>query len=87
GEDRAAYADGAAAFVVSTAGQSTSINSYFTENSYYESTGIAATTAATALDITNSNNLPAQDVAVINKLGYTSTYDKMLCLVLNEKTR
>lgn len=87
GEDRAAYADGAAAFVVSTAGQSTSINSYFTENSYYESTGIAATTAATTLDITNSNNLPAQDVAVINKLGYTSTYDKMLCLVLNEKTR
>ncbi len=87
GEDRAAYADGAAAFVVSTAGQSTSINSYITENSYYESTGITATTAATALDITNSNNLPAQDVAVINKLGYTSMYDKMLCLVLNEKTR
>ncbi len=87
GEDRAAYADGAAAFAVSTSGQSTSINSYFTENSYYESTGIDPTTAATVLDITSSTNLPAQDVAVINKLGYTSMYDKMLCLVLNEKTR
>jgi hypothetical protein len=87
GEDRAAYADGAAAFVVSTAGQSTSINSYFTENSYYESTGIPVTTTATSLDITSSANLPAQDLAVISKLGYTSTYDKMLCLVLNEKTR
>lgn len=87
GEDRAAYTDGAAAYVVSAAGQSVDINSYMTENSYYESTNIAKTTDATALDITSINNLPAPDVAVINKLGYTSTYDKMLCLVLNERTR
>jgi hypothetical protein len=87
GEDRAAYNDGAAAFVVSASGQSPTINSYLAENSYYESTNIAPTTTATALDITSVNSLPEQDVAVINKLGYTSAYDKMLCLVLNERTR
>ena len=52
-----------------------------------ESNNIPAATTATALDITSVTNLPAPDVAVINKLGYTSTYDKMLCLVLNERTR
>jgi hypothetical protein len=87
GEDRAAYNDGAAAYVVSAAGQSVDINSYMTENSYYESTNVAKTTTATVLDITSSSNLPAEDVAVINKLGYTSAYDKMLCFVLNERTR
>lgn len=87
GEDRAAYADGAAAYVVSSAGQNVDINSYMTENSYYESTNITKTTDATALDITSSANLPTQDLAVITKLGYTSTYDKMLCLILNERTR
>lgn len=87
GEDRAAYTDGAAAYVVSQSGQNVNINSFMTENSYYESNNIPVATTATALDITSVNNLPAQDVAVINKLGYTSTYDKMLCLVLNERTR
>ena len=87
GEDRAAYTDGAAAFVVSQSGQNVNINSFLTENSYYESNNIPAATTATALDITSVTNLPAPDVAVINKLGYTSTYDKMLCLVLNERTR
>jgi hypothetical protein len=58
-----------------------------TENSYYESNNIPVSTTATALEISSINSLPAQDVAVINKLGYTSTYDKMLCLVLNERTR
>jgi hypothetical protein len=31
--------------------------------------------------------LPAEDDAVITKLGYSSDYDRMLCLVLNERTR
>ncbi|MEA5141560.1 RagB/SusD family nutrient uptake outer membrane protein [Arcicella rigui] len=87
GEDRASYTDGAAAYVVSQAGQNVDINSFYTENSYYESNNIPVSTAATSLEITSTANLPAQDVAVINKLGYTTTYDKMLCLVLNERTR
>jgi hypothetical protein len=87
GEDRAAYADGAAAYVVSPAAQDPNINSYMTENSYYESTNIPVATTATSLDILSSTDLPAQDKAVIAKLGYTTDYDKMLCLLLNERTR
>jgi starch-binding outer membrane protein, SusD/RagB family len=87
GEDRAYYADGAAAYVVSAAAQNIDINSYMNENSYYESTNIPVTTAATTLNILSSTNLPAQDKAVIAKLGYSSIYDQMLCLVLNERTR
>lgn len=86
GEDRAAYTDGAAAFVTSAASLPNN-NSYIAENSYYESNNIPVSTGATILDITSSANLPAADLEVIKTLGYTSTYDKMLCLVLNEKTR
>ena len=87
GEDRSYYTDGAAAYVVSALVPNPDMNSFMTENSYYESNNIATTTTATALDIVSATTLPAQDVAVINKLGYSSTYDKMLCLVLNERTR
>ena len=84
GENRAAYTDGSAAVTVSVLGGRNS--SFMAENSYYESTNIAATTAATSLAITYGT-YPAEDQAVITKLGYTSDYDKMLCLILNERTR
>ena len=84
GENRAAYTDGSAAVTVAVLGGRNS--SFMAENSYYESTNIAATTAATSLAITNGT-YPAEDLAVITKLGYTSDYDKMLCLILNERTR
>ena len=85
GENRAAYADGSAAWTA--AGQAGIPISYIPQNSYYESNNIAATTAATTLNITSINALPAEDMAVITKLGYGSDYDRMLCLVLNERTR
>ncbi len=85
GEDRSAYVDGSAAWTV--AGQAGIPISYTPKNSYYESNNIVATTAATSLNITSTSTLPAEDVAVITKLGYTSDYDRMLCLVLNERTR
>jgi hypothetical protein len=84
GENRAAYTDGSAAVTVAVLGGRNS--SFMAENSYYESTNIAATTAATSLAITYGT-YPAEDQAVITKLGYTSDYDKMLCLILNERTR
>lgn len=84
GENRAAYTDGSAAVTVAVLGGRNS--SFMAENSYYESTNIAATTAATSLAITYGT-YPAEDLAVITKLGYTSDYDKMLCLILNERTR
>lgn len=84
GENRAAYTDGSAAVTVAVLGGRNS--SFMAENSYYESTNIAATTAATSLAITYGT-YPAEDLDVITKLGYTSDYDKMLCLILNERTR
>ena len=85
GENRSAYVDGSAAWTV--AGQAGIPISYTPENSYYESNNIATTTAATNLTITSVNVLPAEDMAVIAKLGYSSDYDRMLCLILNERTR
>lgn len=84
GEDRAAYTDGSAAVTVAVLGGRNS--SFMAENSYYESNNISTTTAATSLAIT-FGTYPAEDLAVISILGYTSDYDKMLCLILNERTR
>lgn len=85
GENRAAYTDGSAAWTV--AGQAGIPLSFIPENSYYESNNIAPTTAATSLTISSIGALPAADQAVITKLGYTNDYDRMLCLILNERTR
>jgi hypothetical protein len=85
GEDRAAYTDGGAA--PSSNGQAAALNSYMPENSYYESNNIAVTTAATNLTVTGIAPLPANDEYIISTLGYTSTYDRMLCFVLNERAR
>lgn len=85
GEDREAYTDGSAAWTA--AGQGTRAVSFIAENSYYESNNITATTAATDLTISSISSLPPADQAVITKLGYTTDYDRMLCLVLNERTR
>jgi hypothetical protein len=86
GEDRAAYYDGGGA--QGTSGQSITINSFITENSYYESNNIPVTTAASSsLAITNINALPAGDEYVISKLGLGGDYDRMLALILNERSR
>ncbi len=87
GEDRAYYTDGAAAYVVSPLNQNVSLNSFMNDNSYYESNNIPVTTTATDLEITSIANLPQEDQAVISKLGLSSEYDKMLALILNERTR
>jgi hypothetical protein len=57
------------------------------ENSYYESNGILPTTAATNLTVTDIAHLPASDEAIIGKLGYTSDYDRMMCFLLDERSR
>lgn len=87
-EDRSAYCDGGAAYNDKALGyKDDGVNSYYAENSYYESNNIAKTTSATDLGITDIHNLPAEDEAVIAKLGYTSDYDRMMCLLLNERSR
>jgi hypothetical protein len=87
GENRRYYTDGAAAYGTSEFKQPLADNSFMNENSYYESNNIPVTTAATDLTISSTAALPAEDEAIIAKLGYTSAYDRMLCLVLNERTR
>lgn len=86
GENRAAYADGSASWTVAL--QAGIPSSYIAENSYYESNNIATPiTTATSLTISSISALPTEDQAVITKLGYSNDYDRMLCLVLNERTR
>lgn len=85
GENRAAYTDGSAAYTAT--GQAGIPISFVPENSYYESNNIAVSTAATSLTISSVGALPAEDQAVISKLGYGNDYDRMLCLILNERTR
>jgi hypothetical protein len=84
-ESRSVYYDGGAA--PSSAPQTVPA-SFFPENSYYESNNIPVTTAAsTSLAITNIAALPAGDEYIISVLALSSTYDRMLALVLNERSR
>jgi hypothetical protein len=92
GEDRAAYRDGGAAVLTNSNApknaDGTLINSYCTSNSYYESLNIPVTTAAS--DVTTgitSASLPAVDEAIITKLGLSSAYDRMICFLLDERSR
>jgi len=86
GENRSVYYDGGAA--PSSAPQPTIPPSFFPENSYYESNNIPVTTAPSAnLAITDIAALPAGDEYIISALGYSATYDRMLCLLLNERAR
>jgi hypothetical protein len=92
GEDRATYTDGGAAYLNNTAGQQNYADgvkdcSFRNRNSYYESLNIPETTEATDLTNYTVSNLPPEDEAVIAKLGYTSNYDRMMCFLLNERTR
>lgn len=87
GENRAAYYDGGNT-LQSASLQSPGIgNSFYAGNSYYESNNIPATTTATDLTITGISPLPAQDEYIIGVLGLSNPYDRMLCLILDERSR
>ena len=88
GEKRDSYWDGGNT-LLSASLQSPGVgNSFYAGNSYYESNNIATTTAAaSSLAITDVASLPAQDEYIISTLGLSSTYDRMLALVLNERSR
>ncbi len=102
GEDRAAYRDGAASIYANSNAPKNSfaathalarydgtlINSYCNSNSYYESLDIPVTTAASNITsgITPSS-LPAEDEAIITTLGISGEYNRMLCFLLNERSR
>ena len=56
-------------------------------NTYYLSTGIEETTAASDLQIKSYTQLPAEDEAILNAIGASGDYDRMLNFIFNERTR
>jgi hypothetical protein len=88
GENRTAYYDGGGASNATL--QAGLPMSYMAENSYCESNNLnllAAPTTATSLSVAGISPLPAQDEYIIGKLGYSSAYDRMMCFLLNERSR
>lgn len=88
GENRAAYYDGGNTVQSQSLQPPGVISSFYPGNSYYESNNIPVTTAASAnLAIASVSPLPAEDEFIISTLGLSSTYDRMLCLILDERSR
>src|SRR3546814_6368378 len=58
-----------------------------TENAYYESTHIAQTTEATDLTVSMLSALPVADERIISTLNVSGEYGRMLCFILNERSR
>ena len=87
GEVRDNYTDGGAAFPTSAAVPNANDMSFMAKNSYYESTHIAATTDATSLTVAIVGSLPQEDENIITTLGVTGEFNRVLCFILNERTR
>ncbi len=56
-------------------------------NTYYLSTGIEETTAASNLQIASYTQLPEEDEAILSAIGASGDYERMLNFVFNERTR
>lgn len=62
--------------------------SFIQKNTYYLSTGIERTTAASNLQISSWDNIPAEDKAVLDKMGVSiSSVEGKVNFILNERTR
>ena len=84
GENRTAYYDGGGASTVAL--QAGIPFSYMAENSYAESNNLnllSPPSTATSLAVAGIAPLPANDEYIISRLGYSSTYDRMMCFFLN----
>ena len=57
------------------------------KNTYYLSTGIDSTTAASNLQIQSYTQLPPEDEAILAAIGASGDYDRMLNFIFNERTR
>ncbi len=57
------------------------------KNTYYLSTGIAETTEPSDLQIKSYSQLPAEDEAILQAIGVSGDYDRMLNFIFNERTR
>ena len=61
--------------------------SFIQKNTYYVSTGIERTTAASSLQIASISQLPAEDEAVLAAVGASGDEERMIHFILNERTR
>jgi hypothetical protein len=61
--------------------------SFIQKNTYYLSTGIERTTAASDLQIASYTKLPDEDEAILSTLGVTGDKDRLINFILNERTR
>ena len=94
GEDRGEHVDGGQAWDGKTGAEVEGISSYVPRNSYYQSNNLPVKSLdaqASSLELTKTiekiENLPAEDQAIVKKLGLTSEKDVALCFLLNEKSR
>ncbi len=99
GEVRDAYVDGGNAYHFNT--YKSGLNgfqancAFYPWNSYYYSLGgwddeayrDATNATASVLPVVTSGSYPKEDQAIMDKLGYTSDFDKAMCYLLNEKSR
>ncbi len=95
GENRDAYVDGGQAYKTNQykadlRGFQANC-AFYPMNSYYYSLGLSlkASLDGTTSDLPTVTNAsyPAEDEAIMRKLGYTSDYDRAMCFLLNEKSR
>ena len=62
--------------------------SFLQKNTYYLSTGIERTTAASNLQISSWDNIPAEDKAVLDEMGVSiASVEGKVNFILNERTR
>ncbi len=93
GENRSYYSDGSQAFKTNPLNTGTAaplfVNSNLDMNTYYLSNPTTpVTTAASNLQLSSfPASLPAEDEAVLTKIGASSTFDRALNFILNERTR
>jgi starch-binding outer membrane protein, SusD/RagB family len=96
GENRSRHIDGGQAYKNNTycaglgGGFSAAGAIYWEKNTYYESNNdMAPTTASSDLHINSIDDIynSAVDAPIYNELGCTSNADKMMCFLLNERTR
>ena len=98
GEDRSKNIDGGQAYKNNPycsgkgGGHSSEGAIYWEENTYYESNNIEQETTASTKTTMKLNSVAdvynsTVDTPIYNELGYTSNADKMMCFLLNERTR
>ena len=92
GENRSFYIDGSQAFEANALNTGTAATNYVNAqlhmNTYYLSNpDIEVTTAASDLTNWTWDNLPAEDEAIISKLGVSGQQARAIEFILNERTR